>query len=311
MRPAQVPKNGLVLVPLIFSVNIWFTLDDIGGMAWIILNSVAATIAFVLISGAVYIINDLKDIERDRAHPRKRYRAIASGDLSSTPAKAALIVALFIGFFIAGFLGPTMIVGAGAYFALNIGYTYWAKNVAILDIISVAAGFVIRALAGALAIDGSSLIIDGIETTIDIVVSPWLYIVTALGAGMLALAKRRAELVNSGDQAADQRGILAEYTTQFLDVLIVITSSATLIAYTLYTFNFGDTGGNVPGDKTMMLTIPFVVYGVFRYLYLLYVRGDGEAPEAILWNDRPMILNLLLWLITSSAILLWHTANGF
>ncbi len=310
MRPLQAPKNGLVLVPLLFSVNIWFSPDDFVGMAAIAMRSVGAAIAFTLLSGAVYLLNDIADVERDRAHPTKRRRPIASGDISVRSAYVAAFIVIATAGVLSLLISTALAIIAVGYLVINIAYTLQLKHLVILDVFSVAAGFVLRAVAGAVAIDGSQLVIDGVEMQIDLVVSPYLYVVTALGASLLAFAKRRAELVAAGDNAAKQRGILGEYTTQFLDVVIFSTASLTVMAYALYTFSFGDVGGNVPGDNSMMLTIPFVAYGIYRYLYLLYVTGDGEAPETILLRDRPTLINIILWLAVASTILLLHTVNG-
>ena len=313
MRPLQAPKNGLVLVPLIFSVNIWFAVDDVSGMFEIVLRAVGATAAFTLLSGAVYLINDLADVGRDRAHPIKRKRAIASGALSIRAAYLGAFGALLIAGVISLAISiPLAIVSAG-YLILNIAYTLKLKHVAILDVISVASGFVLRAYAGYVAIGGPVPWFGNGSTGIDIDVSPWFYLMTALGALLLALGKRRAELKTAGDGAVKQRGILGEYTFEFIDALIVSTATLAIFTYSLYAIDLGDTGANVPGDNTMMLTIPFVAYGIYRYLYLLYVKGEGEAPEFILLRDRPTLVNIALWLASASTILLIHTigaANG-
>ena len=309
MRPLQAPKNGLVLVPLVFSVNIWFAVDDVAGMIEIVARAIGATVGFTLLSGAVYLINDLADIERDRAHPVKRRRAIASGDLPVGMAYTSAAVAILLAFAISLLISVPLALVAGAYLILNIAYTFKLKHVAILDVMSVASGFVMRAYAGYVAIGGPVPWFGNGSTAIDIDVSPWFYIMTALGALLLALGKRRAELKAAGDDAAKQRGILAEYTAEFIDTLIISTGTLAIFTYALYAIDLGDTGANVPGDNTMMVTIPFVVYGIYRYLYLLYVRGEGEAPEIILLKDRPTLINIVLWLVVASTILLLHTTG--
>ena len=313
LRPRQAPKNGLVLVPLIFSVNIWFAVDDVAGMVEIVMRGLGAALAFTLLSGAVYLINDLADVERDRAHPVKRYRAIASGDLpvvvAAISAAVAMLVAMAISVLISA---PLMLVAAG-YLVLNLVYTFRLKHVAILDVMSVAAGFVLRAYAGYVAIGGPVPWFENGVPGVDIDVSPWFYIMTALGALLIALGKRRAELKTGGDAAASQRGILGDYTTEFIDALIMSTATLAIFTYALYAIDLGDTGANVPADNTMMVTIPMVAYGIYRYLYLLYVKGEGEAPEIVLLRDRPTLINGFLWLATASTILLIHTigtANG-
>ena len=307
MRPLQAPKNGLVLVPLIFSVNIWFAVDDVSGMFEIVLRAVGATIAFTLLSGAIYLINDLADVERDRAHPVKRRRAIASGDLPERIAYVAAAVALILAGAISLAISVPQAVVAAGYLILNLAYSFKLKHVAILDVMSVASGFVLRAYAGYVAIGGPVPWFENGLPGVDIDVSPWFYIMTALGSLLIALGKRRAELTTAGDEASKQRGILGDYTTQFIDALIMSTATLAIFTYALYAIDLGDTGANVPADNTMMVTIPFVAYGIYRYLYLLYVKGEGEAPEIVLLRDRPTLINGFLWLAVASAILLVHT----
>ena len=192
---------------------------------------------------------------------------------------------------------------------LNIAYTTVLKHQVILDVMSVAAGFVLRAVAGTLAINGSEFGIGGFEPArMPLNISPWLYVVTALGALFIALVKRRSELVAAGEEARNQRAILREYSQILLDQLIVIVAASTLMAYTLYTFSSGITeSSNVPDNNTMMLTIPFVAYGLFRYLYLMHMKGGGEAPEDILLTDTPLRLNIVLWLATGAIVLLLNS----
>lgn len=313
IRPLQAPKNGLVLVPLIFSVNIWFAVDDVTGMIEIVLRSVGAAVAFTLLSGAVYLINDLADVERDRAHPVKRNRAIASGDLPVSFAAISAVLAILVSALISVAISLPLMVVAAAYLVLNLAYTFRLKHVAILDVMSVAAGFVLRAYAGYVAIGGPVPWLENGVPGVDIDVSPWFYIMTALGSLLIALGKRRAELKAAGDAAKSQRSILGDYTTEFIDALIMSTATLAIFTYALYAIDLGDTGANVPADNTMMVTIPFVAYGIYRYLYLLYVKGEGEAPEIVLLRDRPTLINGFLWLAVASTILLVHTigtANG-
>ncbi len=199
-----------------------------------------------------------------------------------------------------------MLITAAAYLGINIVYSWWIKNVVILDVMTVASGFVLRAVAGTVAIDHSVIMQAGGPTEVDLTISPWLYVVTALGALFLALAKRRGELFSAGDSPESQRSILSEYSLPLLDNLINVVATATLIAYTLYTFSTGVSEANVPGNNSMMLTIPFVAYGIMRYLYLIHVKGIGEAPEEILIRDWPLGVNIFLWLITGSSVLMWE-----
>lgn len=304
VRPRQAAKNGLVLVPLFFTVNKWWDVDDIAGMATLAGRSVAALLLFTALSGAVYLVNDIFDIKSDRVHPVKRNRPIAAGVLPvgmAWVAAAALTGgALSLSFLMRQEFG----FAALAYAALNFGYSLVVKHVVILDVMSVAAGFVLRAVAGSLAIEGTVLHRGGVDAPLDLTMSPWLYVVTALGALFIALAKRRSELVAAGENSTEQRTILAEYSVGLLDQMIAIVAPATLIAYTLYTFSGVGGVPNVPDNNSMMLTVPFVAYGLFRYLYLLHTHNRGEAPEEILLSDRPLLLNILLWLLTGAGVLL-------
>ncbi|MEX0761083.1 MAG: decaprenyl-phosphate phosphoribosyltransferase [Dehalococcoidia bacterium] len=303
-RPKQMVKNGLVLVPLFFTINKWWDTSDIIGMSSLVGRSLAAMALFVALSAAVYFINDALDVERDRAHPVKRNRPIAAGiipvPLAWTVAIALAVGALVLSFLIRADLG----YAATGYMGLMLGYSLFIKHMVILDVMAIAAGFVLRAVAGALAIESTILHRGGVDVQLDLTISPWLFVVTAMGALFIALVKRRSELVEAGDRAVTQRGILSEYSEKLLDQFIVIVATSTLVAYTLYTFSGGITEANVPENNSMMLTIPFVGYGLFRYLYLMYRHRHGEAPEEILITDRPLMINIVLWLITAAAVLL-------
>ena len=304
-RPKQMVKNGLVLVPLFFTVNIWYNSDDIEGMTAIVGRAFAALGILVLISAAVYFINDSVDVKKDRAHPRKRFRPIAAGRISVPWAIAISIVFIAGGMAAAIIASTPLAVAAGAYLAINIAYSLWIKNIVLLDVMVVASGFVIRSVAGSIAIDNAVIHPSGIPLQLDLTISPWLYVVTALGALFLALAKRRNELHNAGEDSEAQRSIFSEYSVPLLDNLINIVATATLVAYTLYTFNTGVSEANVPNNNSMMLTIPFVAYGIFRYLYLIHMKGAGESPEEILVRDKPLLLNIFLWLAVGSSVLMW------
>jgi 4-hydroxybenzoate polyprenyltransferase len=304
-RPRQMIKNGLVLVPLFFTINIWYSSDDISGMSAIIGRAFAALAIFVLLSSAVYFINDSVDAEKDRAHPKKRLRPIAAGKISIPWAIGISLVMITGAVTAASFISIPMVITAVAYLAINVVYSWWLKNIVLLDVMTVASGFVLRAVAGSIAIDHAIINPVSGQTELDLTISPWLYVVTALGALFIALVKRRNELQTVGDNSGAQRSILSEYTLPLLDSLINVVATATLISYTLYTFSTGVTEANVPSDQSMMLTIPFVAYGLLRYLYLLHVRGVGESPEEILIRDKPLLINIFLWLITGSSVLMW------
>ena len=304
-RPKQMMKNGLVLVPLFFTVNIWYSGDDIGGMAAIIGRAFTALGIFVLLSAAIYFINDWVDAEHDRVHPLKKFRPIAAGRISTLWAIGIAVTMIVGALAISTLISITMVITAAAYLATNIAYSWWLKNIILIDVMAVASGFVIRAVAGSIAIDHAIINQSGSLTELNLTISPWLYVVTALGALFIALAKRRNELSIAGNNSEAQRSILSEYTVPLLDNLINVVATATLISYTLYTFSTGVTEANVPSNHSMMLTIPFVAYGVLRYLYLIHVKGVGDAPEEILMKDKPLMFNIVLWLITGSSVLMW------
>ncbi len=306
LRPKQAAKNGLILVPLFFTVDKWWDTADIAGMASLLGRSVGALLLFTALSGAVYMVNDIMDVDRDRAHPTKRNRPVAAGAL---PIRVAWVVAVAFGLgamSLAFMVRPEFGYAALAYAALNVAYSFTLKHIVILDVMSVAAGFVLRAAAGTLAIDHTVLRRDGAGAVLDLTISPWLYVVTAMGALFIALAKRRSELAAAGESSSQQRSILSEYSVALLDQMIAVVAPATLIAYTLYTFGSGIGGSpNIPANNSMMLTVPFVAYGLFRYLYLLHKHNRGEAPEEILLSDRPLLINIGLWLLTAAAALLF------
>ena len=285
MRPLQWSKSLLIFLPLAFSVHeIWLT-DETGFPGELFLRAVAAGAIFCVLSGAVYIINDIFDRQRDREHPRKRLRPIASGDfpLAAARSTAMLLVAVSLA---GSFL---MDVGFGVvsvvFLAMNLGYSSFLKRMIILDVMVVSAGYLLRVVAGALIID--------------VTVSPWLYLTIGLGALFIALGKRYSELRAAGSNAASQRSVLGQYTREFLGQLIGISSTATLVAYALYTF----TASNVPNNHSMMLTVPFVVFGLFRYLYLINQTNEAESPELVIIKDKPLVLDILMWAATAITVL--------
>jgi 4-hydroxybenzoate polyprenyltransferase len=274
-------------------------------MSAIIGRAFAALAIFVLLSAAVYFINDSVDAKKDRVHPRKRFRPLAAGRISIPWAVAISVVMIIGAVASASFISTPMVITAVAYLSINVAYSWWLKNIVLLDVMTVASGFVLRAVAGSIAIDHAIINPASGQTEFDLTISPWLYVVTALGALFIALVKRRNELQTAGDNSGAQRSVLSEYTLPLLDSLINVVATATLISYTLYTFSTGVTEANVPSDHSMMLTIPFVAYGVLRYLYLIHMKGAGESPEEILTRDKPLLINIFLWLITGSSVLMW------
>lgn len=285
MRPRQWTKNALVFMALLFSLGQTWHVED--PSTWLpLLGKTAATFAlFCLVCGADYLVNDVRDRESDLLHPKKRLRPIAAGTLSVRTAVGAAVVFIAIGLAGSFALEPRVGFVVLGYVTMMLAYSYRLKHVVLLDLMIIAGGFVLRAMAGAFVID--------------VPVSPWLYVVTALGALFLAINKRRAELVLLKDDANQHRPILDEYTTGLLDQMASIVTASTLVAYGLYTF----TAEALPKNHSMMLTIPFVLYGIFRYLYLVHVRGEGGSPEEVLLKDAPLMLDILLWIAVSGVLL--------
>ena len=288
VRPRQWTKSLAVFLPLFFSVNEAWTLDEPQTALELGARAIGAAAVFCLVSGAIYLINDLADRERDRAHPAKRNRPIASGALSPRLAAAAAIILVLAGLASAFALAIPFGIVIAIYILVQAAYSARLKNLALLDVFSVASGFVLRVLGGAVVIG--------------VPMSPWLYICAGLGSLFIALAKRRSELARAGDAAGDQRGILGAYTLGMLDQMIGVVATSAVVSYALYTF----TAANLPDNHSMMLTLPFVVYGVFRYIYLVHTRDIAESPEEILIGDLPMILAVILWLATGASILLLY-----
>ena len=310
IRLRQSLKNGLVLVPLFFTVNIWYSSEDYWGMILICGKAILATITFFFLSSSVYLFNDSIDKENDKNHPTKRYRPIAQGNISVSLAHISAIalcaVGIFIGFTINGSVGLIGIL----YIVLNISYTIVFKNLVLFDVMVIATGFVLRAVAGSNAINNASIHFNNQLQNLNLTISPWLYVVTALGALFLALAKRRGELITF--QQIDKgrsRKTLDYYTVPLLDMMISIIATATITAYTLYSFSYYSPKTNIPSDNSMMVTVPFVFYGIFRYLYLIHTKKSGENPEDILLSDIPLIITVVLWLLTASTVLIWGRLN--
>ncbi len=271
MRPKQWTKNAFVFAALVFDRQ----LTNPAAFA----RTFAGFLLFCLLSSVVYIINDIADKEADCKHPTKRNRPIASGRL---PVRVAVIAAAALAAFtfpLAYLLSPGFAVIALIYLVVNLAYSNYFKHIPLIDVMILAAGFVLRVGAGVTLITVERF-------------SPWLYVVTTLFALYIGFGKRRAEmtLLLNGTSGSSRR-VLEGYTIHFLDQLIIIVSSTTIVSYSLYTFS----APNLPENHVMMLTIPFVLYGIFRYLYLLLVKGDGGAPDELLLSDRPLQATIVLW----------------
>ena len=270
MRPRQWVKNGLLFIPLIFDKQLtnWPALARI----------VAGFVLFCLLSSIIYIINDLVDLEADQNHPQKRMRPLPSGLLKVSSARAAGIVLTLIVFIPASLLSLEFALIGLAYLVLNLAYSAWLKHAPILDVMILASFYVLRVGAGV-----SLIVVHRF--------SPWLYVFTTFLALYLGIGKRRAELNLLAEEANSHRKSLEGYTLPLLDQLILIVCSSAIITYSLYTFS----APNLPVNHTMMLTIPFVIYGIFRYLYLVQVKHRGGEPEEVLLTDRPLQVTIILW----------------
>lgn len=279
MRPKQWIKNAVVFAALVFDIKL-FRLQSFALVA-------LAAFLFCLISAATYLFNDLLDVEADRRHPLKSKRPIASGRLSPTAAGIAIVVLLLIAFPAAIAVRPMLGAIIATYLVVNIAYTFVLKHWVIIDVFVIAAGFVLRAAAGAVVIG--------------VPISPWLYVCLVLLSLFIGFSKRRHELVLLEGNAAAHRRILDDYSPELLDNLISVVSAATIMAYSLYTFS----APNLPEDHSMMLTIPFVVYGLFRYLYLVHHEDAGGAPEQVLLDDLPLLISIVLWGV-SATLVLYH-----
>jgi 4-hydroxybenzoate polyprenyltransferase len=278
MRPRQWPKNIFIFGALGFDrqfLHVHALLRTVGGFALL-----------CLASGAVYLVNDVADRAQDRLHPEKRNRPIASGELSVGLALAVAGVLAPLAVALAFVLNSTLGWLVLGYLLLNLAYSFALKHVPIVDALTVAGGFVIRVAAGVTLIEVERF-------------SPWIYVCTVLLALYISFGKRRAELALLVDEASNHRRVLDGYTIPLLDSYIQIVSAATIVAYSLYTFS----APNLPANHSMMLTVPFVVYSIFRYLYLVQVEKSGGAPEEIILMDRPLQAGVLLWGLAAMSIL--------
>lgn len=278
MRPKQWTKNVFIFAALVFDRKL---LNKDAFLA-----TLAAFLLFSLLASSVYIINDILDREADRLHPVKKNRPIASGLLPVRPALITAIILLLLNLSGAFLLSKGFFIISITYFVLNMLYTKWLKHLAIIDVLVIAACFVLRVAAGVSVIQVQRF-------------SPWLYVVTTLFALYLGFGKRRAELsVLANDSPQSHRKVLSGYSIALIDQYITVVSASTIIAYSLYTFS----ATNLPDNNSMMLTVPFVLYGILRYLFLIQVRNQGGEPEEILLKDRPIQVAVFLWAVTVMVI---------
>jgi 4-hydroxybenzoate polyprenyltransferase len=272
MRPKQWYKNLVIFIGIIFSINL------LNLNLWI--DVIAAFTIFCILSGSIYVLNDILDLEKDKNHPKKKNRPLASGRLKVAHALTFAIILIFISLTGAYLLNLQFFMVSVAFFILMLVYSFFLKEIIIVDIMVISIGFVLRAMAGALAIG--------------VYVSPWLIICAFLLALFLALGKRRHELVLLKENASNHRKILGEYSTDMLDQMINITTSALIMSYSLYTFFSGNT--------YIMITIPFAFYGLFRYIFLVHARNMGGEPEMI-FKDKGMVISIVLWVIVVVCVL--------
>lgn len=280
MRPKQWTKNVLVFAALVFDAKITNSTYFV--------RTVIGVFIFCLVSGVVYLINDLTDIEKDRQHPKKRHRPLAAGRLPIRVAQLAIVVILLICLPLAFLIVPLFGGIVAGYLVLQIAYSFLLKNIVIVDVLTIAAGFVLRVAGGAALVQAERF-------------SPWLYVCTVLLALFLGLSKRRGELVLLQENANSHRAILEEYSLPMLDEMISVVTATTVLAYALYTFDPGNP--HLPKSNAMMLTIPFVLYSIFRYLYLIHQKGETAPPDEVLLKDRPLQFTIGLWGLTVLGLL--------
>jgi 4-hydroxybenzoate polyprenyltransferase len=289
LRPKQWTKNLLLFAGIIFARR-WSEFD-------LIINVVVGFLVFCALSGVVYITNDILDVEKDREHPKKRKRPIASGAISPSAAGVGAVVLLISSLIVAWLITPTFFVCSAIYVALVTAYSFKLKHLVLLDVMVLAMGFVVRALAGIEALHVERLADDPVKIT------PFFILTTLFLSLFLAIAKRRNELVVLGEGAAAHRAVLGDYSLEFCDVLLTVATTGVIFSYAAWA-TVGDlarVGGG--GSYTMVFTMPFVLYGIFRYLWLVFHRDEGGAPEILLLTDRPLQTTVVLWIVTVFIIL--------
>lgn len=278
MRPTQWTKNLFVFIPILFDRQL--------GQFDSLLRVTAAFALYCLMSSAVYLLNDIVDIERDKLHPKKKHRAIPSGQLPLNLAIFAAVSLPILTVVSALLVNVPLALVLIAYYTKDLAYSFYLKNVVIIDVITVASGFIMRVVAGVVVINITNF-------------SPWLYVVVGALALFLAVGKRRQELVLLAEAAQDVRATYKDYNLPLLDDMLRMVTNATIISYTFYTFEARtNLGGNL-----MLLSVPFAVYGLFRYLYLIHVKGEGSAPDELLFKDKPLLITAVLFVLVVGALI--------
>jgi 4-hydroxybenzoate polyprenyltransferase len=285
MRPRQWAKNGIIYFAFIFTINERWDLGEWGESLEVFGIATAAFFLFCLLSSATYLINDLIDAPRDRLHPLKRHRSIAAGLVSPRRAVLTAFGMFIVGIGLSFLLEPWFGVVVLIYLTLTLSYSIKLKQVAVIDVLMLSTGYVLRAVGGAVVIQ--------------VPISLWLYAVTSLGAMLIGFGKRRGEMAGAEGEASHQRHVLKDYSRTLLNrliVLVVVGVFSTYVAYTL-------TASNLPDNRTMAVTIPIMAYGLYRYLHLLYHHNAGETPEEMFLSDRPLMATVFLWLATVVVVL--------
>jgi 4-hydroxybenzoate polyprenyltransferase len=285
MRPRQWAKNGIIYFAFIFTINERWDIGEWGESLELFGIATAAFFLFCMLSSATYLINDLIDAPQDRLHPLKRFRPIAAGEISprQTIGMAAGMFAGGIGlsFLLEPWFGVVVLV----YLVLTLSYSMKLKQIAVIDVLVLSTGYVLRAVGGAVVIQ--------------VPISLWLYAVTSLGAMLIGFGKRRGELAGSDGAALQQRQVLKHYSGTLLNLLIVLVSVGVFFTYMAYTL----TASNLPDNRTMALTVPIMAFGLYRYLHLLYHHNAGETPEEMFLSDRPLMATVFVWLATVVVVL--------
>lgn len=275
MRPRQWPKNILFVFPALVFDGQLLNLESFARVT-------AAACLLIVVSGTVYIINDLVDVEKDRQHPKKQFRPIPSGALPVSIAISAAIVLPSLALIAAAALSLPLAIVLILYLSVQIGYSFYLKHVPILDVLIVTSGFIMRVVAG--------VVVIGVQNF-----SPWLYACTGLLAMFLVIGKRRQELITLGEDATKTRPIFEHYNLPLLDEMLRFVITSTFITYLLYTIEVNVTP--IQEVNLLLFTVPPVLYGLMRYMYLIHIKGEGAAPEEVLLTDRPVQITILVWIL--------------
>lgn len=278
MRIKQWTKNGFIFIPILFDGKI-AQLESL-------VRVIVAFALFCLLSSAVYVLNDLVDVERDRQHPKKRFRPIASGQLPIPIAVAAAIVLPVISIGAALIFSVPLGLVMIAYYAKDLAYSFYLKNVVLIDVLALASGFILRVIAGVVVITVTNF-------------SPWLYVCMGMLALFLAVGKRRQEMLMMAENATAVRAAFKDYNMALLDDMLRMVMISLIMSYVLYTVE----ARTSMGGYYMLLTVPFAMYGIFRYLFLIHVRGEGSAPDEVLFKDRPLLVTVILFVLSTGAII--------